>query len=503
MGEAQTNKNQETAELPVVSSDPVLAHLEQAEAQYKNFRQQWDERAAQLQEARNEVDSLVATAAGLQESLRDSQQQTDEQSRQVAEAQAQLGRVQEAVSRLEADLKDSREQREEEHRLAQRYRERSTQLADSLKQIHRALFEGGVYSLILKACLAITGATRGLYITTRGDMSTLRIRAAQDIDGYPASPPSEFIRALCEKVLENDDSFVCNNEAELNELPKPQRPGEHFQNLIAAPVVLLKTRNGIIIAADKLNGDFDEDDVQTLLSVGDQAAVAIENRNLQRELQNSYIATVSMLADAVEAKDPYTHGHCDLVSRYARMTAHKMDLSEEDRSIICYSALLHDVGKIGVSDGVLNKPGPLLPEERDLMRAHVRVGHDLIAKVPALSRVAEVVLHHHEWWDGSGYPDGLQGEEIPVAARIVCAVDAYCAMITKRSYKEAYSVDRAREELQRCAGSQFDPQVVQAFLSVLDSAEAQSIEEEDEEENATCGILPSFVYVRDWQQVAH
>ncbi len=499
MGEARITNSQETSELPVVSSDPVLAHLEQAEAQYKNVRRQWEQQAAQLQDARKEVDNLVATAAGLQESLRESQQQTDEQSRQCSEAQAEIKRIQEMVARLEADLKDSQDQREQEHRMSQRYRERSTQLADSLKQIHRALFEGGVYSLILKACLAITGATRGLYIITRGDISTLRIRAAQDIDGYPATPPSDFIKALCSKVLENNDSFVCNSEDELNEMPKPERPGEHFQNLIAAPVVLLKTRNGIIIAADKFNGDFDEEDVQTLLSVGDQAAVAIENRSLQRELQNSYVATVSMLADAVEAKDPYTHGHCDLVSRYARLTAEKLDLSEEARSVICYSALLHDVGKIGVSDGVLNKPGPLLPEERALMRAHVRVGHDLIAKVPALSTVAEVVLHHHEWWDGSGYPDGIKGEEIPIAARIVCVVDAYCARITKRSYKEAFSVDRARDELTRCAGSQFDPKVVEAFLAVLDSPEAQHIEE-DEEESATCGILPSFVYVRDWQQ---
>lgn len=496
MGKAVTTTGQETGQLPVVSSDPVLAHLQQAEEQYKNFQQLWREQQAELREARKEIDSLVSTAAGLQEDLKTSQRQTDEQSEHLDEAQAQLVRIQESMSHLEADLNSVRDQRAEEHRSAMRYRERAVQLTDNLKQIHRALFEGGVYGLILKACLAITGATRGIYITTRGSVDTIRIRAAQDVDGYPASPPSEFIKALCKKVLDDNDSFVCNNEEELGDLPKPERHGEHFQNLIATPVVLLKTLNGIIIATDKLNGDFDEDDIETLLSVGDQAAVAVENRHLHQELQNSYVATVTMLADAVEAKDPYTHGHCDLVSRYARLTAAKLDLSEEARSVICYSALLHDVGKIGVSDGVLNKPGPLLPEERALMRSHVRVGHDLIAKVPALTSVAEVVLHHHEWWDGSGYPDGLKSEEIPVASRIVCVVDAYCAMITKRSYKEAYSVDRAREELMRCAGTQFDPQVVDAFLLVLDSPEVHNIDEEDELE--TCGILPSFVHVRDW-----
>ncbi len=279
-------------------------------------------------------------------------------------------------------------------------------------------------------------------------------------------------------------------------MPKPERPGERFQNLLAAPVVLLKSLNGIIIAADKLNGHFDKDDVETLLSVGDQAAVAVRNHHLQRELQNSYIATVSMLSDAVEAKDPYTQGHCDLVSRYARLIADKLNVSDEELSVICYSALLHDVGKIGVSDGILNKPGPLLPEERDLMRSHVRVGHDLLAKIPALVPVADVVLHHHEWYDGTGYPDGLKGSEIPLPARIVCVVDAFCAMITKRSYKEAYSVDRAKEELLRCSGTQFDPKVVKAFISVLNSPEAEHMNGDD----AICGVMPGFYSQENWHQ---
>lgn len=498
MGDSKREKAQETATLPIVPTDPVLAHLKQAEEQYELFRQQWARQAEELTEARFQVGELVESTASLQANLQTTQEQAEQQAAQLQELQGQLSRAQEAVSRLEASLNETQELREQERRAAQRYRDRAEQMAEGFKQIHRALFEGGVYGLILKACLTITGATRGLYVTTRGGVDNLRIRAAEDIDGYPESPPSEFVKAICRRVLENNDSLVCNNEQELTELPKPQRPGEHFQNLVATPVVLLKSLNGIVIAADKLNGDFDEDDIETLLSVGDQAAIAVENRHLQQELQNSYVATVSMLADAVEAKDPYTHGHCDLVSRYARLIADKMGLEQQDRAVICYAALLHDVGKIGVSDGVLNKPGPLLPEERDLMRSHVRVGHDLLSKVPALSSVADVVLHHHEWYDGSGYPDGLKGDQIPVAARIVCCVDAYCAMITKRSYKEAYSVDRAREELLRCSGTQFDPRVVQTFLSILDETGNDPLDED--EEDAACGVLPGFYNIREWSQ---
>jgi HD-GYP domain-containing protein (c-di-GMP phosphodiesterase class II) len=123
------------------------------------------------------------------------------------------------------------------------------------------------------------------------------------------------------------------------------------------------------------------------------------------------------------------------------------------------------------------------------MRAHVRVGHDLLRNVPALHDVAEVVLHHHEHYDGSGYPDGMSGDEIPMPARIVAVADAYCAMITRRSYKEAYSESDARAELRRCSGTQFDPEIVDAFLAVLDTPEAQ---DQDDDDFAECGLLPGF-----------
>jgi len=311
-----------------------------------------------------------------------------------------------------------------------------------------------------------------------------------NVGEYPGAPASAYVEALCQRVLNEHRTLVCNELHEMEDLPEPASESERFRNCVVAPVVLLRDLNGIVIAADKADGEFDEQDVETLLSVGNHAAVAVENRHLEQQLQSAYVSTVSMLADAVEAKDPYTHGHCEMVSRYARLIAEEMGLGEHDRALVCYSALLHDVGKIGVSDGVLNKPGPLLPEERDLMRAHVRVGHDLLCNIPALRDVADVVLHHHEWYDGTGYPDGLRGEDIPVPARIVAAVDAYCAMVTRRSYKEAYTEERARSELRTGAGRQFDPGVVDAFLRVLDSPDAR---DPDDDYEAECGLLPVFV----------
>ena len=447
---------------PPDPGDPVLRHLARAEAEYRERRGSWERDRAEL-------DAALATALADLGRVRD----------ENVSLGAQLGRT-------EAELGDERERGE-------RHRRRAERLAELLKEIHRSLFDGNVYELVLRACLTITGATRGVYVTWRREREHPRVRAAVGVDGYPESPPSEHLRALCRRVLDENRTLVCNEAGDLDGLPAPPTEGERFRNCVAAPVTLLRDFDGIVVAADK-DGEFDEEDVQALLSVGDQSAVAVRNVHLERELQRAYISTVTMLADAVEAKDPYTHGHCEMASRHARLIARRMGLDDYQRSVVCYAALLHDVGKIGVSDGVLNKPGPLLPEERELMRAHVRVGYELLRNVPALQAIADVVLHHHEWYDGSGYPDGLRGEEIPVAARIVSAVDAYSAMVTRRSYKEAYTDEHAREELRRCAGSQFDPRVVESFLEVLDSPEAA---DPDDDWDGECGVLPGFTQVRE------
>ncbi|MBV9773788.1 MAG: HD domain-containing protein [Gemmatimonadetes bacterium] len=451
------------------TEDPVLSHLDEAKRAYRARRSEWEHRESELSVA------LEGREAELEQTRRE-----------VAQLEDRTEELSLRVDATEARLQAEREESARQH-------ERAEQLTRLLKEIHRALFSGDVYDLILRACLTITGATRGLYVTWKKERDTPRIRAAVGIDGYPASPPSAFVQALCGRVLEDHRSLVCSQDG-LSDLPEPASADERFRNCVVTPVVLLRDFDGIVIAADKEDGEFSEADVEALLSVGDQAAVAVQNMHLERELQNAYISTVSMLADAVEAKDPYTHGHCEMASRYARMVADRLQLSDYDRSVVCYSALLHDVGKIGVSDGVLNKPGPLLPEERELMRAHVRVGYELLRNVPALQAVADVVLHHHEWYDGSGYPDGMKGEEIPIAARIVSAVDAYCAMTTRRSYKEAYTEEHARSELQRCAGTQFDPQVVEILLSILSDPDSHDW---DDDWSGECGVLPDFTQFRE------
>lgn len=414
-----------------VKADPMLAALQHAEAAYRNVQAR------------------------------------------VAEQDVALTAATQAIADLRDSLAAQQGVLEGERRKTRRERARTKEIAGQLREIHAALFSGNIYDLILKACLTLTGATRGLYITTtRSSDDDLRVRAAINMNEYPTLLPSEFVRALALRVLRADDeSFTYNTPEDFAALPPPSRESERFRNCITASVVILRDLDGVVIVADK-NGEFNADDVDTLLHVGSQSSVAVENVHLRRDLETAYFATVGVLADAMEAKDPYTYGHAEMVARHCLRVATQLGLPEEECNVIAYAALLHDVGKIGVSDGILNKPGTLLPEERDLMRSHVRIGHDLLQRVPALTRAADVLLHHHEWYDGNGYPDGLAGDAIPLLARIVAVVDSYNAMISKRSYKGAYPDHEARAELRRCAGTQFDPQIVDTFVALLDVPES-------------------------------
>ena len=358
-------------------------------------------------------------------------------------------------------------------------------LLHSIRSLHRALYSGTTSEHILRAAMDVTEAERGYYLSETID--GLRVRAAIDVPASAGDEPSDFIAALTRQVLACGEAIHWTEDSP----PLGLTPGdlEHFREGIAVPVSTLGTTSGVIIALDK-DGEFHEPEVRSLLSVGTEAGVAVENARLRDEMQNAYIGTIAVLADAVQAKDPYTHGHCEQVSAYAQRAAGHLGLSESERRVTCYAALLHDVGKIGVSDGVLNKPGPLIAEERKLVEAHVRIGHDLLNVVPALRQIASAVLYHHERYDGCGYPEGLAGERIPIASRIVSVVDAYCAMLDERSYKPAYSVEHARAELVRCSGTQFDPKVVEAVLAAIDEVDATTAD--GTMWQSGCGILPSL-----------
>lgn len=186
------------------------------------------------------------------------------------------------------------------------------------------------------------------------------------------------------------------------------------------------------------------------------------------DLWDTYSEIAQALSTAIDARDPYTHGHSVRVSEYSALLSKELELNDEQTEFLKYVGLLHDVGKVGLSDGILKKQGPFTYEEYEEMKKHAAIGADIIKVMRFLGRGEEWVRYHHERWDGSGFPSGLKGEEIPLGARIIACADAFDAMTTDRPYKEKMSYAEAKQELIRCAGTQFDPKVVKAMIKVID-----------------------------------
>jgi HD-GYP domain-containing protein (c-di-GMP phosphodiesterase class II) len=189
------------------------------------------------------------------------------------------------------------------------------------------------------------------------------------------------------------------------------------------------------------------------------------------ELEKSYQETLAALSAALDARDRETEGHSQRVTKWAVAIGRQLELSPGQLTSLERGALLHDVGKIGISDNILRKAGPLTSHERAIMNQHPRLGFEMLKGIPFLKNALPVVLHHQEMYDGSGYPAGLRGQEIPLGARIFAVADTYDAMTSTRPYRDALSHQEALDEIIAHAGTQFDPYVVQAFIELFEHDE--------------------------------
>jgi putative nucleotidyltransferase with HDIG domain len=218
-----------------------------------------------------------------------------------------------------------------------------------------------------------------------------------------------------------------------------------------------------------------------------QLTTALGNlEQARQELEQSYIQTVESLAVALEAKDRYTAGHSQRVARFSRLIARSLGLPREEVDIVGQVALLHDIGKIGMLDKILNKPANLTPEEREAIKSHPVVGAQILAPVRTFEKHIAGIRHHHEMYDGTGYPDRLKGEAIPLAARVVTLADAFDAMTSTRPYRVGLPLEFAMREMQKMAGQQFCPACVDAFVRVLKSKGVV----DDEKQAAPGGGIP-------------
>ncbi|MGH9776190.1 MAG: HD-GYP domain-containing protein [Candidatus Acidiferrales bacterium] len=259
------------------------------------------------------------------------------------------------------------------------------------------------------------------------------------------------------------------------------------------PVIMVTAMHDISIALEAMRAGaydyilkpFEKD--QLYLSVRralEHRLLVLENRTYQRELERlvaertqqlsfalrdlelSYDATLEALGRALDAKDAETEGHCQRVTAVTITIARQMNVDKASLRHIARGAFLHDIGKMGVPDYILRKPGPLTENERQVMRKHCEIGYQVLDRIPFLREAAEIVLTHQEYFDGTGYPRGLKGEEIPLGSRIFAVADTLDAMVSDRPYRKALPFAKAREEIRVHAGTQFDPQVVTVFLGV-------------------------------------
>src|SRR5581483_5777669 len=215
----------------------------------------------------------------------------------------------------------------------------------------------------------------------------------------------------------------------------------------------------------------DDVDVELVAGVAEHLSAAIRTGDLYEQLTQSMIGTAEALAAALEAKDSYTADHARSIADLAVEVGRELGLSVAAIDDLRYGGIFHDVGKIAIPDALINKPGPLTDDEFEVIKQHPAIGAEILAPVPFLYGVRTIVRHAHEHWDGSGYPEGLSGQQIPLGARIVLAVDAYHAMTSDRPYRKALSHEEACRELEANAGSQFDPEVIDALLAVLNRGE--------------------------------
>jgi response regulator RpfG family c-di-GMP phosphodiesterase len=234
------------------------------------------------------------------------------------------------------------------------------------------------------------------------------------------------------------------------------------------PIIVKQKLRGIVFTGPRLIGEYSNPDLDMLKSICNSAGIGLDNARLFRELQNTYLSTVKALVSIIEAKDPYTKGHTERVADFAVALATKLRLSKDEIRDIAFGAVLHDIGKLVVYERILNKPGRLNEDEWEALKEHPAIGARIIENMDFLAGTIPLVRHHHERWDGEGYPDGLVGDRVPMGARIIAVADSYDAMTTDRPYRKALESEVALDTLKSKAGSQFDPQVVEVFVELVE-----------------------------------
>ena len=335
-------------------------------------------------------------------------------------------------------------------------------------EIHAQTNLRDLLAVVMDVVFEVIEAERGFLLLADDKTSEVRPQVVRVRPGSGADSELPVSRPVVQECMEQGVAILCPD------LMAEERFGDgdsmlldHIRSVVCAPLSVGERVAGAIYLDSASDAKpFAEHDLDLLTAIARQAAVAVHRAQLIGELERLFVGMVETLVATVEAKDIYTYGHSARVSKLARQMAGRMGFTEEQQEEIKVAGLLHDIGKIGIPEAILSKPGRLTDEEWGYVRSHPQIGDSILAQIGSerLASIRLVVRHHHEKLDGTGYPDGLKGDDVPIGARLLAVADAYDAMTSNRPYRTPFSSEAAIEELLKNAGTQFDPDAVNALI---------------------------------------
>lgn len=359
-------------------------------------------------------------------------------------------------------------------------------MANSLRSLYKVTTEMSrllppdqLLVVVADGLFEVFGGVENLVILLReSEEGELRPRYARDKDGNRDAQVAVSTTVL-NQAIEQRATIVANDPQHDSRFQHSESiVGLTVQAVICAPLVGPSGVMGALYLDNRMDlVSYDEMDVEILTAFANQAAIALENARLCEDLQQSYHETLQALVNTIEAKDQYTMGHTQRVKKYALGLARELGLDQSRIERLGLAAELHDIGKIGVSEGVINKPGMLTDLEYEDMKDHVLFGEKILRPIAYLRDILPWVRGHHERWDGKGYPDGLKGEECPLEARILAVADAFDAMTSQRSYNKPLSFEEAVGRVRKGAGTHFDPKLSEAFSRYVNNSTISHDEE--------------------------
>ncbi len=361
-----------------------------------------------------------------------------------------------------------------------------------LKQAHRSLatlYKVGnlihaekdlnqIFNTTMDAIMSAVDADRGFLVVQDPETGVLHAAVSRRAVGREVDLSANMSHTVIEEAVIRGHSVISSDA--MRDMRFKEGDSvicQHIRSVLCVPLEAKETILGAIYldCVERPNA-FSRADLELLTAIARQAGVAIERARLIRDLENLFIDTVRTIVSALDAKDKYTAGHSERVCQFSLILGRRLGLPVRELEVVKMSALLHDIGKIARPERIPTLPGKLSAEEFEIMKAHPTLGAEMIRNIRKMDRVVAGIRGHHENWDGTGYPDKLRGEDIPLAARIIRVADSYDAMTSNRAYRKQLPIEKVKSEFEKGSGTQFDPAVVLVFTEALEKGELCGIE---------------------------